>query len=80
MKALEEFDTELEKVGGGDHSFLSGSSIDQQSNQPTPHLGDLTIYGVLRGLQGLPVMEDMVYPAYPRIRQWYRDMEQVVEK
>lgn len=70
MEALAELNTELEQLPSSS-SFLSSSSA--------PHLGDLTIYGVLRGLHGLPVV-DTVNQEYPRIEKWYHQMEQVVER
>lgn len=65
MEALDKFHAALEDT----HPFLGKDS---------PHLGDLTIYGVLRGLQGLAVV-DTVNQAYPTIQAWYQRMEQLVE-
>jgi hypothetical protein len=67
LEALQEMDSQLTLP---ENLFLSA--------QETPHLGDVTAFGVLRGLQGLAVMET-VYQAYPSIRQWYLRMEQAVE-
>ena len=50
-------------------SFLSGTKL--------PHLGDLTIYGVLSALRGLPVMT--ILDDYPKINGWFAQMELVVE-
>jgi glutathione S-transferase len=48
------------------------------SNTDQPHLGDLTIYGVLRALRGLAVMK--VLEDYPKITAWLSKMHQVVEQ
>ena len=48
----------------------------------SPHLGDLAVFGVLKGLEGLPILEDCVLQdeVYPNIRQWYDSMNEQVEK
>jgi microsomal prostaglandin-E synthase 2 len=46
-----------------------------------PHLGDLAVFGVLKGLEGLPILENDILrdPRFPRIQQWYQAMDQQVE-
>lgn len=55
---------------------LKGEFLD--SSAAKPHLGDLTIYGVLRGLKGLPIMHT-IHESYPTIASWYQRMESLVE-
>lgn len=47
-----------------------------EKNQPG--LGDLWIYGVLRGLEGLPV-HDEIMSEYEEIPLWYHRMRKSVE-
>lgn len=63
--ALESLDAGLEEGG-----YLSDTT--------KPNLGDLTTYGVLRGLEGLTVMD--VLDDYPKIQSWFSKMKQVVDE
>lgn len=72
--ALQTLEDEISQAGGerGTDSFLSMS--------PTqPHMGDLTVYGVLRSLQGLPIHEQ-VMTDFPAVSSWYKKLQEVVEK
>ena len=61
----------------------AGNDREQEQINPTskddPHLGDLSIYGVLKGLRGLPILDD-ICGAFPSIDAWYQRMENRVEK
>jgi len=57
------------------NAALCGTSFLSEADQP--HLGDLTIYGILRGLRGLEVMN--VLEDYPKIKAWLERMQLVVE-
>lgn len=60
------------------HQYLVDAPKDD-SEEVKPHLGELTIYGVLRGLDGLAVF-DTVMGTYPdTIKPWYETMAEVVE-
>jgi hypothetical protein len=50
---------------------------EQQALQAS-HLGDLYVYGVLRGLEGLAVHDD-VMAHYDKIPKWYHHMQHIVE-
>jgi hypothetical protein len=54
--------------------FLSGSSTQ-------PHLGDLCVFGVLKGLEGLPILTDSILQddRFPKVCRWYHAMNDVVE-
>lgn len=56
----------------------SGEFLNQASSQE-PDLGDLYVYGVLRGLEGLGV-HDLVMNEYSRIPVWYKKMRSIVEE
>jgi hypothetical protein len=47
-----------------------------------PHLGDLAVFGVLRGLEGLTILNDNILQnqQFPKIQQWYQDMNDQVER
>jgi hypothetical protein len=44
-----------------------------------PHLGDLSVFGVLRGLDGLPIHTEIMNE-FAMIAQWYQQLKRVVEK
>jgi len=73
---LAELESELSKEGS---KFLRPTlSLDQ------PHLGDLSVFGVLKGLQGLPLWytifdDDDTQLKYPNIRRWYANVESAVQ-
>jgi hypothetical protein len=50
--------------------FLGGESIT---------LADLMVFGVIRGLTGLPV-HDLVLNSSVELRRWYRDVEECIEQ
>ncbi len=66
MDALDEF-----------NDALKGEFLDPVAKNP--HLGDLTIFGVLRGLKGLPIMRS-IHDNFPVIHAWYQRMQLRVEK
>jgi microsomal prostaglandin-E synthase 2 len=47
-----------------------------------PHLGDLAVFGVLWGLEGLTILNDDILQnqQFPKIQQWYQDMNDQVER
>jgi microsomal prostaglandin-E synthase 2 len=78
--ALEETLAELESELSNEGSkFLRPSSSSE-----VPHLGDLSVFGVLKGLQGLPLWneifdDDNTQPSFPNIQRWYADVANAVE-
>jgi len=46
-----------------------------------PDLGDLAVFGVLKGLEGLPLWNAIFDPhsKYPKLRQWYSNVNDAVE-
>ena len=61
---------ETEGLGGG-NEFLSKG--------PEPDLGDLAVYGTLRGLEGLPIHSEIVHNRGGLLRDWYTRMKKSVE-
>ena len=57
---------ELEGLDGGNKSFGSG--------QNHPDLGDVTVYGTLTSVKGLPAF-DMALGTSPIVHEWYERME-----
>jgi microsomal prostaglandin-E synthase 2 len=46
---------------------------------PQPHLGDLAVFGVLKGLEGLPIFEEIMQDSrFLQIRRWYSVMDDLV--
>jgi len=88
-EALEELESELSLEGRQQSSdderqylflqqinFPSSSSSSSQN----PHLGDLAVFGVLKGLEGLPLWNKIFNnPKFPKIRQWYTDVDEVLK-
>ena len=79
-ETLEELESELSEVGS---IFLRRSS---SSTTQEPHLGDLAVFGVLKGLEGLPLWNDIFdkddlnsTPKFPKMRQWYANVDEAVE-
>lgn len=70
--ALKEALVELESALEG-NKFLNNST-----SQDTPDLGDLYVYGVLRGLEGLAIHKE-VMTEYTLIPNWYETMKEIVE-
>jgi microsomal prostaglandin-E synthase 2 len=62
-------------------TFLSQEQH-QQEEPPSscqPHLGDLSVYGVLKGLEGLPIFDDLMTDSrFGNIQGWYRTMDELV--
>jgi microsomal prostaglandin-E synthase 2 len=72
---LAELESELSKEGS---RFLRPAPLD------LPHLGDLSVFGVLKGLQGLPLWytifdDDDTQLKYTNIRRWYANVESAVQ-
>ena len=72
-ETLVELETNLSKQGS---NFLRPSS-------EVPHLGDLAVFGVLKGLEGLPLWseilgDDNTEPKYPDIRRWYESVDNAI--
>jgi hypothetical protein len=61
------------------YKYLNRSERSGGESDNTPHLGDLSVYGVLRGLDGLPIHTEIMNE-FGRIAQWYQQMKRVVEK
>jgi len=88
-EALEELESELSSAGRQQFSdnerqylflqqitFPSPSSLSSQN----PHLGDLVVFGVLKGLEGLPLWNEIFNnPKFLNIRQWYTDVDEVLK-
>lgn len=49
------------------------------SNTEKPPLGNLSVYGVLGGLEGLPIHTEIMNE-FLMIAQWYQQMKRVVKK
>jgi len=78
--ALEETlaELELELSNEGSKFLRSSSSLER------PHLGDLSVFGVLKGLEGLSLWNNIfddgnTQPKFPNIRQWYANVNNAVE-
>lgn len=68
-KALEDaLSTVITRLEG--NAFLSGMI--------EPHLGDLAVYGVLRGIEGLPTHTEVVMDREGPLKDWYVRMQQKV--
>jgi len=77
-ETLEELESELSKENS-DLFFLRSPS-----SSTGPHLGDLAVFGVLKGLEGLPLWntifdEDDPQPKFPNLREWYSNVDYAVE-
>ena len=76
-EVLAELELELSNNNNGSSNFLGPSSN-------VPHLGDLSVFGVLKGIEGLPLWnsifdDDSDKPSFPNIRQWYANVGNAVE-
>jgi microsomal prostaglandin-E synthase 2 len=51
------------------------------NSNTAPHLGDLAVFGVLNGLEGLAILNDDILQQkqFPKIQQWYQSMKAQVE-
>ena len=58
---------------------LSQRQDDRRGEGNDVEVGELAVYGVLRGLHGLPVHSD-VMSNFARIASWYEGLERRVEK
>lgn len=82
--ALEELEAGLASgdscnVHDEDVKFLR--QLDSSSPSPVarPHLGDLAVFGVLKGLEGLPIFEEIVEDSrFSQIQKWYSAMDELV--
>lgn len=72
-EALVVLETALEGNNNNNTKFLDS----KDSNEPD--LGDLYVYGVLRGLEGLAIHRE-VMTEYTLISRWYNAMKEIVEK
>ena len=76
--ALDEILEQLEsELSNNQSKFLEASS-------QAPHLGDLSVFGVLKGLEGLPLwnsifLDDSNSSRYSNIRQWYASVSGAVD-
>jgi microsomal prostaglandin-E synthase 2 len=78
--ALDEALVELES---GLKESAASSSLSKTrflNHSESPHLGDLAVFGVLKGLEGLPILEDILQDdRYPTIRDWFSAMNGQIE-
>jgi hypothetical protein len=74
--ALQVLEDELVKTKT---TTTNGTYYLNTSDTKKPHLGDLSVYGVLRGLDGLPIHTEIM-SEFAMIAQWYQQMKRVVEK
>jgi hypothetical protein len=78
--ALDEALVELES---GLKESAASSSLSKTrflNHSESPHLGDLAVFGVLKGLEGLPILEDILQDdRYPTIRDWFSAMNSQIE-
>ncbi|CAJ1941209.1 unnamed protein product [Cylindrotheca closterium] len=56
-----------------------GSPFLNSASKTEPDLGDLFVFGVLRGLEGLPV-HDKVMVEFDSISNWYQSMDSIVKE
>ena len=71
---------ELEKALSNNPSNKDDTIRLLSSSTDKPHLGDLSVYGVLRGLEGLEIHEEIVQDAeFVAIAQWYATMKRLAE-
>lgn len=71
-QALENSIVTLEREGLGNYNFLSGKD--------EPHLGDIAVYGTLRGIEGLPALDRVVFQRDGALASWYERMKHKVNK
>ena len=62
-------------MNGGGHN---GSTYLFLSQRSIPNMGDLAVFGTLRGLQGLPIHTHILSKRDSPIPEWYERMNQVV--
>ena len=74
MGALEEL--EIKGLGKG-HNSSSNSSSNHLflSQDQVPNLGDLVVFGTLRGLEGLPIHSEILQDRTRPLSEWYERME-----
>lgn len=72
-EALREALVCLEETLEGGSPFLNPASTAE------PDLGDLFVFGVLRGLEGLPV-HDKIMTEFESISRWYQSMDAIVKE
>jgi hypothetical protein len=72
-ESLREALVELEDHLKGGSPFLNSASTTE------PDLGDLFVFGVLKGLEGLPV-HDKVMGEFGSISNWYQSMDSIVNE
>jgi hypothetical protein len=90
MDALQLLEDALQATSAAGSQFLNDDppaaaaaavgvvSVKEEPQVQAPHLGDLYVYGVLRGLEGLAVHDD-VMAHYDEIPKWYHHMRHIVE-
>lgn len=64
--ALHQALVHLETDGLRNHDFVSGTS--------NPNLGDITLFGTLRSIEGLPAHNDVIETRDGPLRAWYERM------
>jgi hypothetical protein len=59
----------------------SNHDIFLNPNNSEPHLGDLAVFGVLKGLEGMAILNDDILQQqqFPKIQKWYQTMNALVE-
>ncbi|KAG7359025.1 glutathione S-transferase, C-terminal-like protein [Nitzschia inconspicua] len=78
-EALLELEEGLEESSTG-NEFADTNTFLSKTVQG-PNLGDLAVFGVLKGLEGLPILTDDILQdkRYLKIQHWYKTMDQQVE-
>ncbi|KAL3936711.1 MAG: hypothetical protein SGBAC_008030 [Bacillariaceae sp.] len=66
-------------LAGLDATLKRGSPFLNSASTTEPDLGDLFVFGVLRGLEGLPV-HDKVLTEFESISRWYQSMDTIVKE
>lgn len=72
--ALEQCLIEVESNGleNGQRKFVSGMEV--------PNLGDVSLFGTIRAIQGLPAHDEIIEKRGGILEQWYERMRVAVER
>jgi hypothetical protein len=62
----------MDGLAAGGNKFLSGIN--------EPNLGDISVYGTLRAIKGLPVHEEVIQDRGGAISDWYERVNEKVEQ
>jgi hypothetical protein len=66
-------------AGRGGVPFLSHQD-DSTNNVAVPNLGDIAVFGTLRGLEGLPIMDRILSEHDTLLKPWYQQMSSLMKQ